>query len=302
MKKVELFYKGLFNYDRSSAVSCASSTSYANVASRCGWQDVFLRNSISPPRDIRERTLSRRIIIAYPQIEFVLLDTVRISLRFPRLVLIRIKKILLTVIQTVKSHVVSTASVSRDDVPERGSWTYDSLVRSLRILRVPPRKRYCYNRQGVFEENRVATRRPMAGTGRRKGLYRRLVYWVACDRWKKVSLSAASSEIPRRPWRTMSLAIPFSTAGSRRLFVRAVRARCPRRSRDKVKKSLRLNERFKFLKVSFKSPQWVAPIRWCQLSISFSHMKKFCIIDIYFLIYNNLSNFFITDFSYFNLL
>lgn len=168
-------------------------------------------------RDIRARESSQRIIIAYTGIEFVLLDTV------PYLALLSgIKKILLTVIQTVKSHVVSTASVSRDDVPERGSWTYDSLVRSSRILRVPPRKRYCYNRRGVFEENRVAPRRPMAGTGRRKGLYRRLVYWVACDRWKKVSLSAASSEIPRRPWRTTSLAVPFSTAGSRRLFVRAV--------------------------------------------------------------------------------
>lgn len=64
--------------------------------------------------------------------------------------------------------------------------------------------------------------RPMAGTGRRKGLYRRPVYWVACDRWKKVSLSAASSEIPRRPWRTASR-FRFRQPAPGGLFVRGHR-------------------------------------------------------------------------------
>jgi len=246
----------------------------------------FRETSFFHTRDIRARTLSRRIIIAYTGSSSFFWIPYRISL------LSGIKKILLTVIQTVKSHVVSTASVSRDDVPERGSWTYDSLVRSSRILRVPPRKRYCYNRRGVFEENRVAPRRPMAGTGRRKGLYRRLVYWVACDRWKKVSLSAASSEIPRRPWRTTSLAVPFSTTGSRRLFVRAVpfvRDVVDVVPGDKVKEIPPIKRAFQILKgfIRVTSISGSDPMM-SNLFLFFPRRKIFSIIDLF----NNLSNLF----------
>lgn len=176
-----------------------------------------------------------------------------------------VKKISLTVGQT--DGWVSCRSY-RERVARRRPWARLlnlRFSRSSRILRVPPRKRYCYNRRGVFEENRVAPRRPMAGTGRRKGLYRRPVYWVACDRWKKVSLSAASSEIPRRPWRTTSLAVPFSTAGTRSgdFFVQAVPFvrddRRRRSSRQGKEIPQRLNEGFRIPRYfSFEWPQWVA--------------------------------------------
>jgi len=151
------------------------------------------------------RALSRKIITAFIRIEFIPRILYVPSYLYPPstpLLLSGIKKISLTVGQT--DGWVSCLSY-RERVARRRPWARLlnlRFSRSSRILRVPPRKRYCYNRRGVFEENRVAPRRPMAGTGRRKRLYRRPVYWVACDRWKKVSLSAASSEIPRRPWRT----------------------------------------------------------------------------------------------------
>lgn len=149
-----------------------------------------------------------------------------------------------------ESHVVPTASVSRDDVPERGSWTYGSLVRLAHPSCASAQKILLQSPGSPRRESRCPTKTNAVGTGRRTGLYRRPVYWVACDRWKKVSLSAASSEIPRRPWRTTSLAIPFSTAGTRgRLFVRGPYRTVPFRawclaetcSRDEVKKFRRLN-------------------------------------------------------------
>lgn len=68
------------------------------------------------------------------------------------------------------------------DVPESGSWTYECCA-SLA-------GRYCYNRP------RTASRCFPKGVARGLSVYRRPVYWVACDRTKKVSPVAATSEIP----------------------------------------------------------------------------------------------------------